>query len=146
MARNLRAVETQTFIGNYDDFPAANTADGSIAIAEDANYKVYQSINGAWTALNASQIVAWTVSKTSTSSADNGKIYANNTSSNLTLTISQDMPDGFSIGAIEGSTGTCTFAPGSGVTFIGGTYATTTAGDSIAAIWVSANTYVVSVA
>lgn len=76
---------------------------------------------------------------------DDGNILANNTASNYTITIQKNMGDNFGFAMIQGSTGTCTVAAGTDVTLIGSTLATTNAGDLLAVIWVSDNSYVVKV-
>ena len=77
---------------------------------------------------------------------DNGLLRVNNTTSNVTKTIVVGMPTDFGFSMVQQSTGTCTIAAGSGVTFIAPTTTTTTnPGDIITAIWVGANTYIIKV-
>jgi hypothetical protein len=80
-----------------------------------------------------SQVEVWTVSDDAVQSVD-GRLFSNNSASNLTKTIPAGLSVNFSIGLQQTSTGTCTFAAGAGVTFIGATLATAAAGDTIVAI------------
>lgn len=82
----------------------------------------------------------------STNIGDDKKILSNRTTSNYTITIERNT---FSYGCIiqQLSTGTVTVAAGSGVTFIGATLATTTAGQKISIVPTDLpNTFNVSVA
>lgn len=73
------------------------------------------------------------------------KILSNNTATNCTITIAAGtVPDGALIQQL--STGTCTVVAGAGVTFIGSTLATASAGEQIAVIKTNvANTFIVKV-
>jgi len=76
---------------------------------------------------------------------DNGLTFVNNTTSNFTKTIPANIGTDFGFAIIQGSTGTCAITAGSGVTFIGSSLATTTAGQIITAIYILPNTYVIKV-
>jgi len=76
---------------------------------------------------------------------DNGLTFVNNTTSNFTKTIPANIGTDFGFAIIQASTGTCTIAPASGVTFINALQATAAAGQIITAIWISLNTYVIKV-
>lgn len=80
------------------------------------------------------------------STVKNDKILSNNTATNNTTTVvANTVPDGIIIQQL--STGTCTVAAGAGVTFIGSTLATSSAGQQIAVFKTPiANTYNVKVA
>lgn len=79
------------------------------------------------------------------SAADDGLLLINGSASNYTITLPAGMATDFGFALVQSSTGTCTIAAGAGVTFIGATLATTSAGDILTVIWVSANTYIIKV-
>lgn len=91
----------------------------------------------------ARKVVSTPLTTRSAAAADDGNILVNSGASNYTLTIPSGLPQDFGVALLQSSTGTCTVAAGGGVTLIGSTLATTSAGDLLAVIWVADNTYVV---
>lgn len=77
---------------------------------------------------------------------DNSNILINGSASNYTITIQSGMPVDFGFILVQGSTGTLTIAAGAGVTFIGTTLATVSAGNTLSIIWTNTNTYVIKAA
>jgi len=90
----------------------------------------------------ARKVVSTQLTTRSAAATDDGNILVNSGASNYTLTIPSGLPQDFGVALLQSSTGTCTVAAG-GVTLIGSTLATTSAGDLLAVIWVADNTYVV---
>jgi hypothetical protein len=76
---------------------------------------------------------------------DNGLTLINSTVSDFTKTIPVNIGTDFGFAMIQASTGTCTIAAGTGVTFIGSLMATSSVGGIVAAIWIAPNTYVIKV-
>lgn len=85
-------------------------------------------------------------SSRATTSVDDATILSNNTANNYTVTIAANtIPNGLILQQL--STGTVTLAAGAGVTFIGSTLATSSAGQTISILPTSvANTFIVKVA
>lgn len=74
---------------------------------------------------------------------DNSKVLVNSSASNYSLTINTGMGVDFGLALAQTSTGTCTLVAGGGVTFIGTSTATITAGDTLTLLYVGTNTYIV---
>lgn len=77
--------------------------------------------------------------------SDNGKTLPNLGASPLTYTLNADMGESFSVSLAQVSTGTVAIVAGAGVTFVGATLITSSAGQFISAIYVSPNTYIIKV-
>lgn len=125
-----------------------NLAAGKIArIVEEANGTISLYLGGTDTSategkkLTGTQVRAVTAGATLTD-ADDGDILTNSTASNLTFVIPAGLQAGFSIGLMQNSTGTMTLDT-SAITPLGGTYATTTAGDVLSAIQSATNVYTI---
>ncbi len=74
---------------------------------------------------------------------DNEKVLVNVSGSNHTLTIEAGMVADYGLALVQASTGTCTLAAGVGVTFIGATLSTATAGDVLTLLYIGLNNYIV---
>ena len=96
--------------------------------------------------LSSASPMAVQITASSTATVDdNGSLIVNNTTSNITKTINAGMTTDFGFAMVQQSTGTCTIAAGSGVTFIGSSTSTSSAGQIVAAIWVGIDTYIIKV-
>lgn len=76
---------------------------------------------------------------------DNGLLFVNNTTSNLTKTIPANIGNDFGFAMVQGSTGTVGVVAGAGVTLIGPSTATSGQGQIIGVIYIAPNTYIVKV-
>ena len=93
------------------------------------NIRVVVNANGTPSSIGDIKTTAITSSR-ATVTSDDSSIAANNTSSNYTITITAStIPNGIILQQL--STGTVTVAAGAGVTFIGSTLATSSAGQQI---------------
>jgi hypothetical protein len=135
---------TQLAAGSSTDFgPFINSINYAVdCYSGTATTTETQSNTKLGEALNKSPITA----SRSSNIADDQSIAGNNTASNYTITVEANtIPNGFILEQL--STGTVTVAAGTGVTFIGSTLATSSAGQTISILPTSlANTFIVKVA
>lgn len=91
-----------------------------------------------------SQTINITESRNSQAS-DDGNYLVNATGSNYTYMLVSGMGENFGVVLIQQSTGTITIAAGSGVTFVGDSFATSEIGNIIYVIWLTGETYLVKI-
>lgn len=104
------------------------------------------ALDALWAIVDESSGSTVTASLTSTRVAtadDNSKVLVNSSASNYSLTINTGMGVDFGLALAQTSTGTCTLVAGGGVTFIGASTATISAGDTLTLLYVGTNTYIV---